>query len=120
MTEPVLVPPDPSKPYVVHTDASIVSLGAILCQIGDDGKEHVIEYASRKLLPREQKYSTVELELLCLVWALKKWEHFVYNTLIQVQADHSPLTWLNSLTVQNSRLTRYCLYLQRFNLKITH
>jgi hypothetical protein len=52
MSEPVLVPPDPSKTYLVQTDASTVSLGAILCQIGDDGKEHVIEYASRKLLPR--------------------------------------------------------------------
>lgn len=120
LSEPVLVPPNPSKPYIVQTDASTTALGAILCQLDDDGKEHVVEYASRKLLPREQKYSTVELELLCLVWALKKWEHFVYNTIIQVQTDHSPLTWLNSLTVQNSRLTRYSLYLQRFNLNITH
>jgi hypothetical protein len=120
LSQPVLVPPDTSKQYIVQTDASITSLGAILCQIGDDGNEHVIEYASRKLLPREQKYSAIELELLCLVWALKKWEHFVYNTTVLVQTDHSPLKWLNSLTVQNSRLTRYSLYLQRFHLNVTH
>jgi RNase H-like domain found in reverse transcriptase len=55
----------------VQTDASRTALGAVLCQIGGNGKEHAIEYASRKLLMCEQKRSPVELELLYLVWTLK-------------------------------------------------
>ncbi len=53
---------DPSKPFVLQTDASEVGLGAVLGQKDDDGNEHQVAYASQKLLPREVNYDTIEKE----------------------------------------------------------
>ena len=41
-TTPILIYPDFSKPMILMTDASNVAIGAVLGQIGPDGKEHPI------------------------------------------------------------------------------
>ena len=56
---PVLRVSDPRKSLVVQTDASDVGIGAVLSQLDENGEEHPIAYASRKLQPRETKYSAV-------------------------------------------------------------
>ena len=57
--QPVLVTPVFKKEFFLQTDASEVGLGAVLSQyVG--GEEHPVLYLSRKLLPREQRYATVE------------------------------------------------------------
>ncbi|KAK3096543.1 hypothetical protein FSP39_001150 [Pinctada imbricata] len=58
-TSPVLITPDFQKPFTVQTDASQFAIGAVLSQEMCDG-DHPIAYLSRKLLPREQNYSTIE------------------------------------------------------------
>ena len=68
---PILRVPDPKQRLIVQTDASDVGVGAVLSQQDDDGEEHPIAYASRKLQFRETKYSAVEKECLAIVWALK-------------------------------------------------
>ena len=40
MTSPVLRVPEVNKPFLVHSDASDVGLGAMLSQVGEDGEEH--------------------------------------------------------------------------------
>ncbi|XP_044158302.1 uncharacterized protein LOC122944138 [Bufo gargarizans] len=57
---------------MVQEDASMFGLGAVLSQVGADGGEHPVAYISRKLLPREVSYATIEKECLAVVWALKK------------------------------------------------
>ena len=54
-------------------------LSAILSQLDDDGNEKVIAYASRKLLDREQKYSSIERECLgiAVIFALQKWRQWL-------------------------------------------
>ena len=71
VSAPVLQIGDPNKPYTLQTDASGRGLGAVLSQIGADGEEHPIAYASRKLLPREENYAVIEKECLAIVWALQ-------------------------------------------------
>jgi RNase H-like domain found in reverse transcriptase len=51
-TAPVLKLPDPTKPYVVKTDASTSGIGAVLEREDDDGF-HPVSFASRKLQPAE-------------------------------------------------------------------
>ena len=70
-SEPVLITPDFSLSLLVHTDASEVGLGAVLSQV-QGGEEHPVMYVSRKLLPNEKNYSTVEKEALAIKWALDK------------------------------------------------
>ena len=62
-SSPVLQSPDFEKPFI-QTDASDRGLGAVLSQRDDRGSDHPVAYYSRKLLPREERYSTIEKELV--------------------------------------------------------
>ena len=119
VSKPVLMPPDFSRPYILQTDASRVAISAILCQKHDDGKEHVISYASRKLLPRETKYSVIELELLAVVFGVIKFHHYLYGNKIELQSDHRPLSYLSSLLEHSPRLARWNLILSSYDITPT-
>ncbi|KAK4313848.1 hypothetical protein Pmani_014834 [Petrolisthes manimaculis] len=64
--EPILLLPDVKQEFILRTDASNVGLGAVLLQ-EQAGESKPIAYASRKLLPREERYSVVEKECLSIV-----------------------------------------------------
>ena len=68
--EPVLQYPTFTRPFLLTTDASGFAMGAILSQ-GKIGQDKPIVYASRTLNQAEQNYSTIEKELMKVVWACK-------------------------------------------------
>ncbi|GKB52517.1 putative reverse transcriptase domain-containing protein [Tanacetum coccineum] len=72
---PVLALPDEPKDFVVYCDASGLGLGCVLMQRG-----RVIAYASRQLKIHEKNYTTHDLELGLVVFALKIWRHYLYRT----------------------------------------
>ncbi|GJV04528.1 putative nucleotidyltransferase, ribonuclease H [Tanacetum coccineum] len=72
---PVLALPDGSEDFVVYCDASGIGLGCVLMQRGK-----VIAYASRQLKIHENNYTTHDLELGAVVFALKIWRHYLYGT----------------------------------------
>ncbi|GKA40201.1 putative reverse transcriptase domain-containing protein, partial [Tanacetum coccineum] len=72
---PVLALPDRAKDFVVYCDASGIGLGCVLMQRGK-----VIAYASRQLKIHEKNYTTHDLELGVVVFALKIWRHYLYGT----------------------------------------
>ncbi|GJU61567.1 putative reverse transcriptase domain-containing protein [Tanacetum coccineum] len=61
--------------FVVYCDASGLGLGCVLRQ-----KCKVIAYASRHLKIHERNYTTHDLELGAVVFALKIWRHYLYGT----------------------------------------
>ena len=71
--EPVLQTPDYSIPFTLHTDASNRGVGAVLSQSQDDDSDLPVAFYSRKLLPRETRYTTTEKECLAVVNAV---QHF--------------------------------------------
>ena len=101
-------------------DASDHGIGAVLCQIDEKGEEHPIQYISRKLLPRECNYPTVERECLAIVWAVGTLNPYLYGREFTVQTDHNPLIWLDSISSKNRRLIRWSLTLQEYQIKIVH
>ncbi|GKA13242.1 putative reverse transcriptase domain-containing protein [Tanacetum coccineum] len=71
---PILALPEGSEDFIVYCDASIKGLGAVLMQ-----REKVIAYASRQLKIHEKNYTTHDLELGAVVFALKIWRHYLYG-----------------------------------------
>nr|GEW49990.1 putative reverse transcriptase domain-containing protein [Tanacetum cinerariifolium] len=83
---PILALPEGNDDFVVYCDASIQGLGAVLMQ-----QEKVIAYASRQLKPHEENYTTHDLELRSVVFALKIWRHYLYDTKCIMFTDHKSL-----------------------------
>ncbi|GJZ82702.1 putative reverse transcriptase domain-containing protein [Tanacetum coccineum] len=72
---PILALPEGSEDFIAYCDASKKGLGAVLMQ-----REKVISYASRQLKIHEKNYTTHDLELGAVVFALKIWRHYLYGT----------------------------------------
>lgn len=114
----MLIPADVRKPFILRCDASGTGIGSVLAQVDINGLERPIGYASRKLIPREANMSTVERELLSVVWSLNHFQQFTYGTRVHVYTDHNCLKWLQTMANHNPRLTRWALALQRYDLDI--
>ncbi|GJT31146.1 putative reverse transcriptase domain-containing protein [Tanacetum coccineum] len=72
---PILALPEGSENFVVYCGASHKGLGAVLMQ-----KEKVIAYTSSQLKIHEKNYTTHDLEIGAVVFALKLWRHYLYGT----------------------------------------
>ncbi len=117
MSKPVVSSPDFSKSFVLQTDASEVGVGAILSQADKEGLDHPVAYFSRKLLPRERKYSTVEKECLAIKLGVEVFWVYLYGKPFQIQ---TALQWLDSVKDSNNRLLRWSLMLQPYTFTIQH
>ena len=109
---PVLTCPDFEKVFVLQTDASERGVGAVLSQVNDEGQDHPVAYFSRKLLPREEKYSTIEKECLAIKLSVQIFHVYLMGRPFKVQTDHRSLEWLNRIKDTNARLTQRSLFLQ--------
>ncbi|GKE11971.1 putative reverse transcriptase domain-containing protein, partial [Tanacetum coccineum] len=79
---PILALPEGNDNFVVYCDVSHQGLGAVLMQ-----REKVISYASRQLKPNEENYTTHDLELGAVVFALKIWRHYLYELLADYDCE---------------------------------
>lgn len=119
LTEPILQYPDFTKEFLVTTDASNFAIGAILSQ-GSIGKDLPICFASRTLNHAESNYSTIERELLAIVWAVNHFRPYLYGRKFTIVTDHRPLQWLFSCKDPGSRLLRWRLKLEEYEYNIVY
>ncbi|XP_071733907.1 uncharacterized protein [Rutidosis leptorrhynchoides] len=82
-TAPILSLPDGNEDFIVYCDASRQGLGCVLMQ-----RQKIIAYASRQLKNHEQNYTTHDLELGAVVFALKIWRHYLYGTKCTIYTNH--------------------------------
>ncbi|GJS08888.1 retrotransposon protein, putative, ty3-gypsy subclass [Tanacetum coccineum] len=82
----ILALPEGSENFVVYCDTSHKGLGTVLMQ-----REKAIAYVSRQLKIHEKNYTTHDLELGAIVFALKMWRHYLYDTKCVVFTDHKSL-----------------------------
>ncbi len=94
-------------------------MGAVLLQ-EKDGDIFPVAYHSRKLKPAEKNYSTVERELLAVVDGIKKFYFYLYGDEFVLQTDHMPLESLRTSKNANSRIMRWALYLQQFQMRVQY
>lgn len=119
MNDPILQYPDFEKDFNLRTDASNFALGAVLSQ-GPIGTDRPVAYASRTLNDTKVKYSTIEKELLAIVWATKYFRPYLYGRKFNIITDHKPLQYLMNMKEPNGRLTRWRLRLEEFDYKIIY
>ncbi|CAJ0602518.1 unnamed protein product [Cylicocyclus nassatus] len=120
-TAPTLASPIIGKPYIIHTDASTVGLGACLLQQNPQTlNEHPIAYCSRPLNKHEKNYSIIELEALAIVFALKHFYPYVADASIRLVTDHAPLKSPLYRSDLVGRLAKYQIMIQAYDLTIEY
>ncbi|GJY13786.1 putative reverse transcriptase domain-containing protein [Tanacetum coccineum] len=112
---PILALPEGSENFVVYCDASRKGLGAVLMQ-----REKVIAYASRQLKIHEKNYTTHDLELGAVVFALKMWRHYLYGTKCVVFTDHKSLQHILDQKELNMRQRRWLELLSDYDCEIRY
>ena len=116
---PVLAYADYSKPFVLHTDASTLGLGAVLYQKQADGKERVIAYASRTLNRAERNYDAHKLEFLALKWAVTdRFHEYLYGGTFDVFTDNNPLTYILTTAKLDAMGHRWVASLGPYNFNL--
>ncbi|GJZ02444.1 putative reverse transcriptase domain-containing protein, partial [Tanacetum coccineum] len=112
---PILALPKVSENFIVYCDASHKGLGAVLMQ-----NENVIAYASQQLKIHEKNYTTHDLELGDVVFALKMWRHYLYGTRCTVFTNHKSLQHILDQKELNMRQRRWLELLSDYDCDIRY
>ncbi|KAI5115279.1 hypothetical protein M0805_000711, partial [Coniferiporia weirii] len=122
LDKPALLIPDPSKPFILETDASKVATGAVLYQTNSNGDLQPCGFISQTLGPAQQRYEVYDRELLGIIRGLEAWRHYLlgnpHTTIIW--CDHKNLSYFRSDRRLSPRQSRWNLYLSQFGYSITH
>ena len=114
---PILHLPDLTKTFILRSDASDKGIGAVLLQ-EHAGEVFPVAYASKKLTNAQRAYSVMEKECLAIIWAIRRFEPFLYGREFVIQTDHQPLSCLKKSKIVNKRITRWALALQPYRFRI--
>nr|GEY76346.1 retrotransposon protein, putative, Ty3-gypsy subclass [Tanacetum cinerariifolium] len=112
---PILALSEDIKDFVVYCDASHKGLGVLLMQ-----REKVIAYASRQLKVHEKNYTTHDLELRSVVFALKIWRRYLYGTKCTLFTDHKSLQHILDQKELNTRQRRWLELLSDYDCDIRY
>nr|GEY91182.1 putative reverse transcriptase domain-containing protein [Tanacetum cinerariifolium] len=107
--------PEGTKDFVVYCNASLKGYGVVLMQ-----REKVISYASRQLKVHEENYTTYDLELGAVVFALRLWRHYLYGTKCVVFTDHKSLQYILNQKERNLRQRRWIELLTDYDCEIRY
>nr|GEX64389.1 hypothetical protein [Tanacetum cinerariifolium] len=111
----ILALPEGSEDFVAYCDASIKGLGVVLMQ-----RDKVISYASRQLKIHEKNYTTYDLELGVVVFALKIWRHYLYGSKCTVFTDHKSLQHILNQKNLNMRQHHWLEFLNDYDCEIRY
>jgi len=93
ISSPILQVPEWGLPFELMCDASDYTVGAVLGQ-KKDKKHHVICYASRTLDEAQVNYTTIEKEMLAIVFAFDKFRSYLVRAKVKVYTDHGEIKYL--------------------------
>ena len=115
--KPVLRLYDPQLPVTIQADSSSKGLGPCLLQ-----NCQPVAYASRALTDTESRYAQIEKELLCIVFAAKRFHQYIYGRDVEVQSDHKPLETITRKPLHNAspHIQLKMLRLLRYKLSIRY
>ena len=119
ITAPVLEFPDYTGTFILDTDASNTSLGAVLSNV-INGEERPLVYASRVLSKTETNYSTTKREALAVVQAVKWFKPYIWGVKFILRTDYSSLQWLFRQKEPDGMTFRMQQQLQEFDFNVVH
>lgn len=93
VTAPILVFPDWTKDFHVYVDASSISFGVVLAQEEKGYIDHPMAFSSHKLSIAERNYTTTEREGHSMVYALRKYKHYLLGEHFSMYTDHYALKY---------------------------
>ena len=93
VTAPVLALFDPEKETILKTDASTFGVGTAIFQIHDK-IEKPVAFASRALIKSQKNWTTTELELLAVIFGIKRFQTFLKGKEFKIHTDHHALCWI--------------------------
>ncbi|KAJ0557459.1 putative nucleotidyltransferase, Ribonuclease H [Helianthus annuus] len=112
---PILALPEGTEDFEVYCDASKLGYGGVLMQ-----RKKVIAYASRQLKRHEENYTTHDLELGAIIFALKIWRHYLYGSKFTVYTDHKSLRYIFGQKELNMRQRRWMEVLSDYDCDIQY
>lgn len=101
------------------TDASNFAIEAVLSQ-GPVNSDKPECFASRTLSTAETNYSTIEKEMLAIIWAVQYFRPSLFGKRFTIVTDHKPLTWLMNFKQPNSKIIRWRLQLQEYDFEVIY
>ncbi|GKB12617.1 putative reverse transcriptase domain-containing protein [Tanacetum coccineum] len=110
---PILALPEETEDFIVYCDASHKGLGDVLMQ-----REKVKAYASRQPKTHEKNYTTHDLEFGAVVFALKIWRHYMYETKCIVFTEHKSLQHILDQKELNMRQRCWLELLSNYDCEI--
>lgn len=94
MEAPILAFPDFRKDFILDTDASFDTIGAVLSQKNDSGQEQVIAYGSHAMNSHEKGYCITRKELLAVYYFCDHFKHYLYGKRFTLRTDHKAITFM--------------------------
>ena len=122
---PVLKPMDykSNRPVYLSVDSSVIAVGWLLAQEGEDGKRHPVRYGSRVWKAHESKYSQAKLELYGLLNALKANRPYIIGIkklIVEVDAEYIKGMINNPDLNPNATLNRWIATIKLFDFDLKH
>ncbi|BHF62282.1 hypothetical protein SprV_0200564300 [Sparganum proliferum] len=108
---------DDAPPFILDTDASGFAIGAVLSQVGKDGVEHPICFASNTLTKTQRNYCTFRRELLATIVFIRQFKHLLVGRRFILRTDHRALQCLRSIKDPMDQLARWQEFLQDFDFE---
>ena len=114
---PIIAKPNWTKEFEIMCDASDYAMGVVLGQ-KTDKMFRAINYASKTFNEDQENYSTIEKEMLAIVFACEKFRPCILGSHVIIHTDHAAIKYLMENKGAKPRLIRWVLLLQEFDLEI--
>ena len=88
----------------------------MLLQTAPDQGNKPVAFASQKLTSTQKSWSTIEKEAFAAIWALDKFSKWIFSKPVTLYSDHNPLTYITESTTKSSKLMRWALALQQYDV----
>ncbi|GBG72006.1 hypothetical protein CBR_g10942 [Chara braunii] len=120
ISAPVLIRPDPEKPFVLITDWQPEAISTILAQVGPSGLESVVEYASKSVPACKRNYAAPTGECYAALWGISHFRAYLYGRKFTLVTHHEPLLAMKKSKDYSGIIGRWATVLQSMDFDIRH